>query len=115
MTRTVLRTGALLAAAALLSACQTTTGPNTVVAVGTDRGIIDRSGPLANMEAGIWIDPDGCHNWIIDDGSEGYMSRRRDPRTGLPVCVPIAEPGQIVGNFRRTSPGVIEFNPGSGV
>lgn len=34
---------------------------------------------------GIWIDPDGCEHWALDDGAEGYMSphRRRD---GSPVC-----------------------------
>lgn len=33
----------------------------------------------------IWIDPDGCEHWVIDDGAEGYMSPhlRRD---GTPVC-----------------------------
>lgn len=36
-------------------------------------------------EPGIWIDPDGCEHWAMDDGAEGYMSphRRRD---GSPVC-----------------------------
>ncbi|PIE09717.1 MAG: cell envelope biogenesis protein OmpA [Rhodobacterales bacterium] len=36
-------------------------------------------------EPGIWIDPDGCAHWAMDDGAEGYMSpvRRRD---GSPVC-----------------------------
>lgn len=36
-------------------------------------------------EPGIWIDPDGCEHWAMDDGVEGYMSphRRRD---GTPVC-----------------------------
>ena len=35
--------------------------------------------------ATIWIDPDGCEHWVMDDGFEGYMSphRRRD---GSPVC-----------------------------
>ena len=34
---------------------------------------------------GIWIDPDGCEHWVMDDGAEGFMSphRRRD---GTPVC-----------------------------
>jgi outer membrane protein OmpA-like peptidoglycan-associated protein len=34
---------------------------------------------------GIWIDPDGCEHWVMDDGAEGYMSPhlRRD---GTPVC-----------------------------
>lgn len=33
----------------------------------------------------IWIDPDGCEHWVMDDGAEGYMSPhlRRD---GIPVC-----------------------------
>jgi len=111
----ILRGSALLLVGLGLAACQTTTDGVPLVADAYDRGFFDRSGHLSNMEAGIWVDPDGCHVWIIDDGAEGYMSRRRDPRSGLPVCVPIAEPGQIVGDFRRSSRGVIEFNPGSGV
>ena len=35
--------------------------------------------------AGIWIDPNGCDHWIIDDGIEGYLSQRVDPY-GKPVC-----------------------------
>ena len=33
----------------------------------------------------IWIDPDGCEHWAMDDGAEGFMSphRRKD---GTPVC-----------------------------
>lgn len=36
-------------------------------------------------EPGIWVDPDGCAHWAMDDGLEGYMSpvRKRD---GSPVC-----------------------------
>ena len=34
---------------------------------------------------GIWIDPDGCEHWAMDDGAEGYMSPVRD-REGRPVC-----------------------------
>ncbi len=34
---------------------------------------------------GIWIDPDGCEHWAMDDGTEGYMSPRRT-RDGRPVC-----------------------------
>jgi len=33
----------------------------------------------------IWIDPDGCEHWVMDDGFEGYMSPRRT-RDGRPVC-----------------------------
>lgn len=34
---------------------------------------------------GIWIDPDGCEHWAMDDGAEGYMDARRTP-DGRPVC-----------------------------
>ncbi|WP_404807650.1 OmpA family protein [Loktanella gaetbuli] len=33
----------------------------------------------------IWIDPDGCEHWAMDDGAEGYMSPHRT-RDGRPVC-----------------------------
>ncbi|MEE2944148.1 MAG: OmpA family protein [Pseudomonadota bacterium] len=34
---------------------------------------------------GIWVDPDGCQHWVMDDGAEGYMSPVLT-RQGLPVC-----------------------------
>lgn len=33
----------------------------------------------------IWIDPDGCEHWVMDDGAEGYMDIRKT-RDGRPVC-----------------------------
>lgn len=33
----------------------------------------------------IWIDPDGCEHWVMDDGWEGYMDIRLT-RDGKPVC-----------------------------
>lgn len=33
----------------------------------------------------IWIDPDGCEHWVMDDGTEGYMSPHVN-RQGIPVC-----------------------------
>lgn len=33
----------------------------------------------------IWIDPDGCEHWTMDDGAEGYMDIRLT-RDGRPVC-----------------------------
>jgi hypothetical protein len=33
----------------------------------------------------IWIDPDGCEHWIIDDGVEGYLSPRLTS-DGIPDC-----------------------------
>ena len=42
-------------------------------------------GDLSAMQAGIWIDPNGCDHWIIDDGVEGYLTPRLRP-DGIPVC-----------------------------
>lgn len=33
----------------------------------------------------IWVDPDGCEHWVMDDGAEGFMSPHLT-RDGLPVC-----------------------------
>jgi len=33
----------------------------------------------------IWIDPDGCQHWVMDDGFEGFMSPHRT-KDGRPVC-----------------------------
>jgi len=34
---------------------------------------------------GIWVDPDGCEHWVMDDGFEGYMTPHTN-RQGIPVC-----------------------------
>lgn len=34
---------------------------------------------------GVWVDPDGCQHWVMDDGVEGYMTPRVN-RQGIPVC-----------------------------
>ncbi len=33
----------------------------------------------------IWVDPDGCEHWVMDDGWEGYMTPHTN-RQGIPVC-----------------------------
>ena len=33
----------------------------------------------------IWVDPDGCEHWVMDDGAEGYMTPHTN-REGIPVC-----------------------------
>ncbi len=33
----------------------------------------------------IWVDPDGCEHWVMDDGAEGYMTPNVS-RQGIPVC-----------------------------
>lgn len=34
---------------------------------------------------GVWVDPDGCEHWVMDDGVEGYMTPHVT-REGIPVC-----------------------------
>ena len=34
---------------------------------------------------GVWVDPDGCEHWVMDDGVEGYMTPHVT-RDGIPVC-----------------------------
>lgn len=42
-------------------------------------------GQTESYVPGIWIDPDGCEHWAMDDGAEGFMTPHRD-REGRPVC-----------------------------
>jgi len=73
---------------------------------GVDRGVFDRK-HLSQLEAGIWIDPNGCDHWIIDDGAEGYLTTRLDPY-GKPVCSGTAAPNTATGGFKR---GSVLFDP----
>lgn len=57
---------------------------------------------LSDMNAGVWIDPNGCDHWIIDDGFEGYLSQRLD-KYGKPVCSGIGQPNTAVGDFKKSS------------
>ena len=54
---------------------------------------------LSQLQAGIWVDPNGCDHWIIDDGIEGYLSQRLD-RNGKPVCSGVAPPNTVTGPFQ---------------
>lgn len=56
-------------------------------------------GDVSKLIAGIWVDPNGCDHWIIDDGVEGYLSERLTP-DGRPVCSGVAQPTQAVGPFK---------------
>ena len=58
---------------------------------------------LSQLKAGIWVDPNGCDHWIIDDGVEGYLSARLD-KYGKPVCSGAAPPGVATGPFKKGSP-----------
>lgn len=114
-----IRSLALLAlGAASLSACVGGDGlrpyvddPNTVIATAADRGI-DNS-PLTNGQAAIAYDPDGCQNWIMDDGVEGYASPRFDPVSGLPICNNHFPPGAVVKDYQTRNAGIRDYTPGS--
>lgn len=60
---------------------------------------------LSQLVAGIWIDPNGCDHWIIDDGIEGYLSARLDPN-GKPVCTGHGAETVVYGPFREGSEDV---------
>jgi len=82
----------------LLSACE---GGEGISDIGPDKSVdggIDRK-HLSTMKAGVWIDPNGCDHWIIDDGVEGYLSARLD-KYGKPVCSGTAPPTVATGDFK---------------
>ena len=85
----------LLGAAAILAGCQQV-GPDKSRDRGTD------AKHLSNLVAGVWVDPNGCDHWIIDDGVEGYLSERKQP-DGSPVCSGAAPPNTAVGPFKEGS------------
>ncbi|MFZ7091931.1 hypothetical protein [Primorskyibacter sp. 2E233] len=95
----------VLSAAAGLAGCEVGEG---IGAYGPDKSI-DRgidSGNLSDMHAGIWVDPNGCDHWIIDDGVEGYLSSRLD-KYGKPVCSGVAPPTIATGDFKQGSTSII--------
>lgn len=62
-------------------------------AVGTTQ-VAAQSSPSTRSQQGadkgqyiptIWVDPDGCEHWVMDDGVEGYMTPHTN-RQGIPVC-----------------------------
>lgn len=83
----------ILATAGGLSACDKQN-------LGVDRFIDSKD--LSQLQAGIWIDPNGCDHWIIDDGIEGYLSQRLD-KYGKPICSGSAPPNTAIGPYKRGS------------
>lgn len=111
-------TGSLLASALALSACgeslEGTTGytrdPNTVIATARDFG--RDANTIPQQRAAIAYDPDGCQNWIIDDGLEGYASPRFDTATGMAnVCNSHFPPGAVVGEYQTPGAGIRDRVP----
>ena len=66
----------------------------------------ESNGTHGDLRATIWVDPDGCEHWVMDDGIEGYMSQHLD-RHGKPVCR--GKPG---GTVCRTLDGATLFETG---
>ena len=52
-----------------------------VVSAKTKQKTVDST----QMIPGIWVDPDGCEHWVMDDGWEGFMTPNVT-RDGKPVC-----------------------------
>lgn len=99
-------TSALLASALVVSGC-VGTGPNSLFEgdVRTPDKTKDRgrdTKDLSQLQAGIWIDPNGCDHWIIDDGIEGYLSQRLQPN-GKPVCTGHGGETYAYGPFKQGS------------
>ena len=82
-----------IAAVTALAACEGQIGADK----GIDRGTDTKD--LSQLVAGIWVDPNGCDHWIIDDGVEGYLSARLD-KYGKPVCSGAAPANVATGNFK---------------
>ncbi|WP_438992081.1 hypothetical protein [Lentibacter sp.] len=103
-----LKIAALLSSALLVSACAEgavaiLSGEGGQGRVANDKTFDYGQGAeeehLSNLVAGIWVDPNGCDHWIIDDGIEGYLSQRLDPY-GKPVCSGIAPPNTAIGPYK---------------
>ena len=71
-----LRGAAGIALVAALALPATVAEAQTKSQQGRDRGIYTPT---------IWVDPDGCEHWVMDDGAEGYMTPHTN-RQGIPVC-----------------------------
>ncbi|MBS1303214.1 hypothetical protein [Loktanella sp. SALINAS62] len=90
----------LILAGTALTACADLDLAATPGDKSVDRGI--NSHHLSTLIAGVWVDPNGCDHWIIDDGVEGYLSERMTP-DGRPVCSGVAPPNTAVGPFKAGS------------
>ncbi|WP_299848722.1 OmpA family protein [uncultured Roseovarius sp.] len=58
------------------------------VAISASAGWAQSSGKTSKVEKyipTIWVDPDGCEHWVMDDGFEGFMTPHVT-RDGKPVC-----------------------------
>ncbi|APX91144.1 cell envelope biogenesis protein OmpA [Brevirhabdus pacifica] len=86
-------TGGVLAAATiavLLPASAATAHEDASIGRHTHRTVATANGRAKVVDGErykptIWVDPDGCQHWVMDDGAEGYMTPNVT-RDGIPVC-----------------------------
>ena len=112
---------ALLVSGMALSGCVTEAfegtepyrGSESIIATGQDQG--RDTGVLTNGVAAIAYDPDGCQIRVLDDGLEGYSTRRFDPVSGLPVCNNNFPPGTVLGNYQTGTEGIEDRVSGTGI
>ncbi|WP_425072943.1 OmpA family protein [Sagittula sp. S175] len=82
-------TKALSAFALIALACLTAAAPAVAEGAETKQAFISTQNSRTikgeQYIPGIWVDPDGCEHWVMDDGVEGYMDPHLD-RKGIPVC-----------------------------
>lgn len=76
---TIIKSAAFVLAALTLAACERSGDNNDVTDGGLDGGF------LRDGVANVWVDPDGCQHWYVDDGVEGFMTPRLN-RDGTPKC-----------------------------
>ncbi|SEN23597.1 hypothetical protein SAMN05216227_1009129 [Pseudorhodobacter antarcticus] len=116
-----LKISACLAAAGILSGCvvgerfegtERYRGASSIIATGQDQGI--DTGVLNNGRGAIAYDPDGCQQYIIDDGLEGYATNRSDPVSGLPICNNLYPPGTVIREYQSTTEGIQDRVSGPG-
>ncbi|MDU8925996.1 hypothetical protein RXV86_01225 [Alisedimentitalea sp. MJ-SS2] len=91
----------VLTATTLVAGCSETAIQNYHGEVGPDKShdLGRDKKHLSQLRAGIWVDPNGCDHWIIDDGVEGYLSARLD-KNGKPVCSGTSTPNVVIGPFK---------------
>lgn len=76
---TLVRGFLILLATSALVACERSGDDDGITDGGLDGGF------LRDGVANVWVDPDGCQHWYIDDGIEGFMTPRLN-RDGTPKC-----------------------------
>jgi len=91
----------LIVALSALAACE---GGEGMGQIGPDKSVDGGfdTRHLSKMVAGVWVNPDGCDVWMIDNGLEGYAMARLQP-DGTPVCSGVNPPTYVTGPFKEGS------------